>query len=134
MLVATPDWRDANGDQFVELTTNPAAHDDFDMGGALLIGMFTVIHTTSQTRDLQFAVVETYTAIGYSASTSGRLWGGGDHLAYKTNGFLDPEDESVHLYFSGTELHADFHSTMPSESFYKAKLGAGWNFRDMRLG
>jgi hypothetical protein len=87
MLVATPDWRDANGDQFVELTTNPAAHDDFDMGGALLIGMFTVIHTTSQTRDLQFAVVETYTAIGYSASTSGRLWGGGGSLGLQDKWF-----------------------------------------------
>ena len=57
MLVATPDWRDANGDQFVELTTNPAAHDDFDMGGALLIGMFTVIHTTANCKSLVCDVV-----------------------------------------------------------------------------
>jgi hypothetical protein len=146
-IVATPDWRDNLGDQLVELTTNPVRAEPRERagGGATLIGAFTVIHTTSQTIDIQFG-----------ASRNGKAWwrptrrpaiplqplgdyGGGITWPMRTL-VLDRElnDGTCHLYYSGTEgLHSDIYSTMPQESFDELGIGKGkgcWDFRDLRLG
>jgi hypothetical protein len=152
-LVATADWRDAQGDQLVELGVTPtvpsaAAHrpraEHLTQTPPLLVGVFTVIHTTSQTIEVQFG-----------ASRDGLAWwrptrraavplaalgdfGGGITWPMRTL-VSDPNgSRSIHLYYSGTEgLHASIYDTMPSEAFGQCGIGEGrgcWDFRDMRWG
>ena len=108
--ILTPDWRDPQDTQFMELMMN-----EYDDG---FIGVATVYHCLEHTIDLQFA-----------GSSDGKTWfrparrpclanaplgdvGGG--LLWPMRGFVF-DGEQAHLYYCGIRgLHGDIYSDQPS--------------------
>lgn len=116
--VVTPDWRDPQDTQFMELTP-------LEQHGGM-VGLVTVYHTLNQTIDVQFA-----------GSRDGRSWWRPDRRACVPlralgdlgGGMIWPmhpliqHEGRVYLYYSGCEgLHNDFQSTDPVERMQKAKF------------
>ena len=114
--VVTPDWRDPQDTQFMELT--PLVQ----RGG--MVGLVTVYHTLNQTIDVQFA-----------GTRDGRNWWRPDRRASVPlkalgdlgGGMIWPmhpliqHEGRIYLYYCGCEgLHNDFQSTEPVELMKKA--------------
>ena len=138
-IVATPDWRDAQGDQMVELGVTPVSEGD----PSPLIGVFTMIHATSQTIEVQLGAsrdgVAWWRPTRRAAVPLAALGDFGGGITWPMRSLVvEPGGRHVHLYFSGTEgLHASIYDTMPAEAFNACGIGDGrgcWSFRDMRLG
>ena len=127
-IILTPDWRDPQDTQFMELMMNEYNHG--------FIGFATVYHCTEQSIDLQLA-----------ASPDGRKWmrpvrrpcvtleplgeiGGG--MIWPMRGFVIDGD-SVHLYYSGLiGLHGDPYSDSPNcGQFEGALCRATWELGRM---
>ncbi|MFH0964260.1 MAG: hypothetical protein V2A58_09640 [Planctomycetota bacterium] len=126
--IMTPDWRDPQDTQFMELMMN-----EYNDG---YIGFATVYHAVEATIDLQLA-----------ASGDGRKWwrpvrrpcvsleplgdvGGG--MIWPMRGFVIDGDE-VHLYYSGIRgLHGDIYSDTRTEGVHEGALcRASWKLGRM---
>ena len=126
--ILTPDWRDPQDTQFMELMIN-----EYNDG---YIGLATVYHTLAATIDLQLA-----------GSADGRKWfrparrpcvsleplgeiGGG--MIWPMRGFVMDGDKA-HLYYSGIRgLHSDIYSdTRSGGSFEGAFCRASWDLGRM---
>ena len=126
--ILTPDWRDPQDTQFMELMMN-----EYNDG---YIGVATVYHTIEHTIDLQLA-----------GSRDGHAWfrparrpclglaplgdvGGG--MLWPMRGFVF-DGEMAHLYYSGIRgLHGDTHRNEPNTgSFHGAFCRASWEIGRM---
>lgn len=141
-----PDWRDANGDQFVGLYGSDGPTEGFTGidGQPVYVGVMGVMHTLAQTIDNQF-MISKQGEVWWRPERRPNVplaplgeWGGGLIWPFRTLTVdRDVGSDLLSMYFSGTEgIHGDMYSTQPMEDFAARNLSEGygtWGYNDLRL-